>query len=148
MNKTLIEAEMTIINRADRYGDSGKVHADIAAMWSVLLGCPVTAAQVMQCMIAVKLARLKNNIAGDSADSITDIAGYAALLGNLASDDAALRSAQYAAGGDERQETFGTGQHGFLPSDFLSSEEKHAETDLAARMRDAIYRMRPARYGD
>ena len=86
MNKTLNEAASIISDRASLYGDSGMVHADIAAMWRVLLGCPVTAAQVMQCMIAVKLVRLKNATGGDGADSVIDIAGYAALLGNLISN--------------------------------------------------------------
>lgn len=86
MSHTLKEAASIISDRASRYGDAGEVHTDIAAMWRVLLGCPVTAAQVMQCMIAVKLARLKRVCGGDGADSVIDIAGYAALLGGLISN--------------------------------------------------------------
>ena len=52
--------------------------AAIAARWSVTLGTPVTPATVALCLIDLKLARLAHDPAHD--DSITDIAGYAAVL--------------------------------------------------------------------
>jgi hypothetical protein len=50
----------------------------IAQRWSITLGQPVTAAQVVLCLIDLKLARLRHDPA--HADSILDIAGYAAVL--------------------------------------------------------------------
>lgn len=45
-----------------------------AAMWSAILGVPVTAEQVGLCMIAVKLSRQVNR---PKRDNLVDIAGYA-----------------------------------------------------------------------
>ena len=52
--------------------------AAIAARWSLTLGHPVTAAQVVLCMIDVKLTRLTRD--PKHQDSALDVAGYAALL--------------------------------------------------------------------
>tara|TARA_E500000305_G_scaffold111470_2_gene124578 strand:- start:76 stop:369 length:294 start_codon:yes stop_codon:yes gene_type:complete len=65
--------------RAKEYGDAYENHERIAKLWSVILSKDVTVAQVYQCMIAVKLARL--NVTPDHADSWLDICGYAALGG-------------------------------------------------------------------
>ena len=52
--------------------------AAIAARWSLTLGHPVSPAQVVLCMIDLKLARLTHDPA--YRDSIVDVVGYAALL--------------------------------------------------------------------
>tara|TARA_R100000426_G_C4811710_1_gene106734 strand:- start:481 stop:759 length:279 start_codon:yes stop_codon:yes gene_type:complete len=65
--------------RRDDYGDAWENHSHIASMWSVLLDTEITVAQVYQCMIAVKLSRLKHS--PEHLDSWVDIVGYAALGG-------------------------------------------------------------------
>ena len=63
--------------RQSSYGPAKENHERIAALWSVILGVEVTWQQAIQCMIAVKLARLINS--PDHGDSYVDIAGYAAV---------------------------------------------------------------------
>ena len=74
----LIEAARIVAERRLAYGDPATSMAAIAARWSVTLGVPVTPATVALCLIDLKLARLAHDPA--HADSITDIAGYAAVL--------------------------------------------------------------------
>jgi hypothetical protein len=50
----------------------------VAARWSITLGQHVTPAQVVLCLIDLKLARFGHDPA--HADSILDVAGYAAVL--------------------------------------------------------------------
>jgi hypothetical protein len=50
----------------------------IAARWSITLGQPVTPAQVVLCMMDLKLARLRRDPAHN--DSMVDLIGYAAVL--------------------------------------------------------------------
>jgi len=71
-------AEITRGDRQKAYGDWSDNAADIATMWSVILGREVTARQVALCMAALKVIRLKH---GPHADSWIDLAGYAALGG-------------------------------------------------------------------
>ena len=52
--------------------------ATVAARWSITLGHPVTPAQVVLCMIDLKLTRLNHN--SKRQDSVCDLAGYAAIL--------------------------------------------------------------------
>ena len=52
--------------------------AAIAARWSITLGHPVTPAQVVLCMIDLKLARLGHD--PKYRDGPLDVIGYAALL--------------------------------------------------------------------
>lgn len=69
----------------DRDRDYGSAHDNwqrIAELWSPILGVEVTAAQTGLCMIAVKLSRLVNTPGHD--DSWVDLAGYAALGGEVA----------------------------------------------------------------
>lgn len=74
----LIEAARIVAERRVAYGHPATSMAAIAARWSVTLGVPVTPATVVLCLIDLKLARLAHDPA--HADSITDIAGYAAVL--------------------------------------------------------------------
>ena len=73
-----IEAARIVAERRVAYGHPATSMAAIAARWSVTLGVPVTPATVALCLIDLKLARLAHDPA--HADSITDIAGYAAVL--------------------------------------------------------------------
>ena len=74
----LTHAATIVAERRIAYGDPAWSMAAIAARWSVTLGRPITPAQVALCLIDVKLTRLAHDPA--HADSITDIAGYAAVL--------------------------------------------------------------------
>tara|TARA_R110002020_G_scaffold323071_3_gene538806 strand:+ start:2714 stop:3046 length:333 start_codon:yes stop_codon:yes gene_type:complete len=69
--------------RAEEYGDAKSNHQRIADLWSVILGIKVTAAQVVLCMIAVKIARLIYTIG--HYDSWKDIAGYSGIGGEITS---------------------------------------------------------------
>lgn len=79
-------SQETILQEAQRlvYGDRGADYghplddfARTAAMWSAILGAPVTAEQVGLCMIAVKISRQCNRA---KRDNMTDAAGYAATV--------------------------------------------------------------------
>ena len=78
MTAILEEAVQIIADRRVTYGDPAASMAMVAARWSITLGHPVTPAEVMLCMIDLKLARLAHDPA--HPDSIVDIIGYAALL--------------------------------------------------------------------
>jgi len=74
----LDEADAVIVQRAAAYGPASDSMAAIAARWSLTLGITVTPAQVVLCMIDLKLARLAHN--PQHRDSVLDVIGYAALL--------------------------------------------------------------------
>jgi Domain of unknown function (DUF6378) len=65
-------------DRRKSYGDPAASMAAIASRWSLTLGRPVTPAQVVLCLIDLKLARLAKDPA--HWDSLRDVAGYAAVL--------------------------------------------------------------------
>jgi hypothetical protein len=65
-------------DRQATYGDASKAMAAIAARWSLTLGHPVTAAEVVLCMMDLKLTRLTRD--PGHQDSILDLVGYAAIL--------------------------------------------------------------------
>ena len=67
-----------IAERGAVYGDATTSMAAVAARWSITLGHPVTPAQVVLCLIDLKLARLAHN--PKHQDSVCDLAGYAAVL--------------------------------------------------------------------
>lgn len=81
----LDQAATLIINeRANAYGDAKSNFERIASLWDEVLDTttPITADQVALCMLLVKVARLAGN--PKHLDSWTDIAGYAALGGEVA----------------------------------------------------------------
>ena len=67
-----------IAERGVAYGDVATSMSTIAERWSITLGHAVTPAQVVLCMIDLKLERLAHN--PKHHDSIVDIAGFAAVL--------------------------------------------------------------------
>jgi hypothetical protein len=67
-----------IAERRATYGDPAASISIVAARWSITLGHPVTPAEVMLCMIDLKLARLAHD--PTHRDSVVDVIGYAALL--------------------------------------------------------------------
>lgn len=74
----LAEAAKVVKDRGASYGHAKQNHERIAALWSTLLGFPVSPVQVAMCMVGVKLARLMET--PDHVDSAVDIAGYAACI--------------------------------------------------------------------
>jgi hypothetical protein len=74
----LRQAARVVGQRRRAYGEPGASMSAVAQRWSITLGQPVTAAQVVLCLIDLKLARLGHDPA--HADSILDVAGYAAVL--------------------------------------------------------------------
>ena len=76
--RILHEAAQVIDERSKTYGDPGRAMAAIAARWSITLGHTVTPAQVVLCMIDLKLARLARD--PKYRDGPIDVIGYAALL--------------------------------------------------------------------
>lgn len=77
----LDEAEVVLAQREAAYGAAAASMAAIAARWSVTLGQPITPAQVVLCMIDLKLARLSHD--PSHRDSAVDVIGYAALLSEV-----------------------------------------------------------------
>ena len=74
----LQHAANTLAERHAAYGEAAKSMRAIAARWSLTLGHPVTPAQVVLCMIDLKLARLAHD--PKYQDGPADVIGYAALL--------------------------------------------------------------------
>ena len=70
-----------IAERSTQYGDVGGNMAAIAARWSGTLGREVTPAQVVLCLLDLKMARLAHDPTPE--DSAVDVCGYAALLREL-----------------------------------------------------------------
>ncbi len=74
----LQQAAAIIAERGAAYGDVAVSMSAVAERWSNTLGHTVTPAQVVLCMIDLKLTRLAHDPAHH--DSIADVIGYAALL--------------------------------------------------------------------
>lgn len=73
----LDEAKAIVMkSRSQQYAPPDRHFSNIAAIWSVLFETDITAEQVAQAMIALKLCRLKHT--PEHEDSWIDIAGYAA----------------------------------------------------------------------
>ncbi len=70
-----------VAERSAQYGDAADNMAAIAARWSATLGREVTPAQVVLCLLDLKLARLAHDPTHE--DSAVDVCGYAALLREL-----------------------------------------------------------------
>jgi Domain of unknown function (DUF6378) len=78
----LQHAASVLAERGAAYGDAATSMAVVAARWSLTLGHPVTPAQVVLCMIDLKIARLAHD--PKHHDSAADVIGYAALLPEVA----------------------------------------------------------------
>ena len=76
--KFLKHVANVIAERSTQYGDAGSNMAAIATRWSATLGREVTPAQVVLCLLDLKLARLAHDPTHE--DSAVDVCGYAALL--------------------------------------------------------------------
>jgi len=78
----LQRAARIVARRRRAYGPAAASMRKVAARWSVTLGRTVTPAEVVLCLIDLKLARLGHD--PKHRDSIIDVAGYAAVLGEVA----------------------------------------------------------------
>ena len=79
MSALLLEKAASVLEeRGHAYGAADAAFEAIAARWTLTLGRPVSAAQVILCMIDLKLVRLAHDPAHE--DSIIDVIGYAALF--------------------------------------------------------------------
>ena len=76
----LIEAQEAITAHSD-YGDPETNHFRIAKLWNAYAGTMLDARDVMIMMILVKIGRLMHT--PTHRDSLVDIAGHAALYGEL-----------------------------------------------------------------
>ena len=79
--KFLKHVANVVAERSTQYGDANSNMAAIATRWSATLGREITPAQVVLCLLDLKLARLANDPAHE--DSAVDVCGYAALLREL-----------------------------------------------------------------
>ena len=59
-------AARLVADRRESYGDPAVLMAAIATRWSITLGQPVTAGQVLLCLIDLKLARLAHEDGGSA----------------------------------------------------------------------------------
>lgn len=77
----LRQAAGIVAERRNTYGDPAASMAVVARRWSITLGRTVTPAEVVLCLIDLKLTRLGHD--PGHRDSILDVAGYAAILQEL-----------------------------------------------------------------
>ena len=70
------------VDRAATHGDIEDSFAKLAAVWSVLLGVPVSAEQAALILATLKIVRAWGN--PGHADNWVDLAGYAACGGEIA----------------------------------------------------------------
>jgi hypothetical protein len=80
-DELLQHAAAIVRDRRRLYGDPSELFDQLAVRWSQVLACKVTPAQVGLCLRDLKLARLVHDPA--HLDSIVDIAGYAACVGEI-----------------------------------------------------------------
>jgi hypothetical protein len=78
----LLQAAEIVKERRAAYGHSKTMMASVARRWSETLGQTVTPEEVVLCLIDLKLVRLAHD--PQHRDSILDVAGYAAVLDEVA----------------------------------------------------------------
>lgn len=83
-DQLLEQAAGVVRDRRRAYGEPADLFERAALRWSQVLGVEVTPAQVLACLIDLKVARLTNN--PQHMDSIVDIAGCAACLMEVLDD--------------------------------------------------------------
>ena len=81
----LAHAASIVTRRRREYGEPAALFEQVAKRWSLTLGTRVTPAQVVLCLIDLKLARLARD--PKHVDSVLDVAGYAACLWEVVRDD-------------------------------------------------------------
>jgi len=81
----LDDAKHKVRERGEEYGSVDENFGKIAKIWSAVLGCEVTVAQVALCMAGLKIARLTYD--NKDEDGWADLAGYAACGGEVTRPD-------------------------------------------------------------
>lgn len=76
--RLLHRAGEIVDSRRQSYGEPAAFFKAVAKRWSLTLGIPITAAQVILCQLDIKHERLCRD--PKHPDSIIDTAGYAACL--------------------------------------------------------------------
>ena len=79
--KLLHQATLIFKLRRSAYGEARQHLHEVAQRWSLVMGHEISPAQVVMCLLELKLCRLKQN--PQHLDSITDVAGYAAVMAEL-----------------------------------------------------------------
>jgi hypothetical protein len=75
----LLEHAAGLVNRRRReYGEPVDLFEHVARRWSLTLGTRISSAQVVLCLVDLKLSRLARD--PKHLDSQVDVAGYAAVL--------------------------------------------------------------------
>ena len=89
--KEILEQTIRIVTgqRQQDYGDKVVNHRNIADLWSSYLNKKLSPHDVAICMLLVKVARLKNR---KTKDCYVDMAGYAAIAGEINDTDASTIS--------------------------------------------------------
>jgi len=77
-------ADLVSGDRAETHGDMRENFERIASLWSAYLGADISAIDVGQMMILLKMARAKSGTL--HADHFIDQAGYAACTGQIATE--------------------------------------------------------------
>jgi hypothetical protein len=80
----LEHAAALVTRRRRQHGAPVDLFERVAMRWSQVLGTKVTSAQVIVCLVDLKVARLTHD--PRHFDSITDVAGYAGCLAEMLSD--------------------------------------------------------------
>ena len=80
----LEQAASVVRDHRHSYGQPCDLFEHVAVRWSQVLGTKVTPAQVIVCLVDLKVARLSHD--PRHLDSITDIAGYAGCLAEVLHD--------------------------------------------------------------
>ena len=83
LRKNLLQEVEDIIceERQDTYGAPEQSFGRIADYWSIYLGTPVTAVQVANMMILLKIARMQGPVY--KRDNYLDAAGYAIIAASM-----------------------------------------------------------------
>ena len=79
---TILDEAKSIVygDREESYSPPENSFAQIAALWSPVLGITITPEQVGLCMIQLKVARQRHK---HKRDNLVDIAGYAECISRL-----------------------------------------------------------------
>jgi len=89
MNRTeILDTAAAIIthDREQEYGAPDKSFSTIAMLWTSYLGTQINPHDVAMMMMLLKVSRAKNGVPKE--DTYIDLAGYAALAGEIATLDA------------------------------------------------------------
>jgi hypothetical protein len=80
----LNEARAVIQDRGLDYGHPTDNMSRTASLWSAYLEMPIRPDQVAMCLVLVKVAR---SMEGNKVDNYIDMCGYAAISGELATEE-------------------------------------------------------------